>query len=120
MRAGDTITLKDQLMLVGVERPVLIPPPSATRWTRSTRSDCRVLSASPARARPAGSRDDIAIVAGADGHILVLGESSVGKEVAVHAIHTFSGRGARKLVARSAATTPDTLIDVELLGNVGN
>jgi transcriptional regulator of aromatic amino acid metabolism len=38
-------------------------------------------------------RDDIAFIAGAAGHILVLGESGVGKEVVAHAIHGFSTRG---------------------------
>ena len=121
LRPGDTISLKDQLVLVCVERPTRMPPVSSFPMHKigafGEPDVVGMVGESPVAWK---LRDDIAFVAGAVGHILVLGESGVGKEVAAHAIHTFSGRGARKLVARSAATIPDTLIDAELFGNVGN
>lgn len=113
--------LKDQLVLVCVDRPVRMPPvvsfPMDKADTFGLPDAVGIVGESATAWK---LRDDIAFVAGAAGHILVLGESGVGKEVAAHAIHTFSGRGARTLVARSAATIPDSLIDAELFGNVGN
>ena len=50
-------------------------------------------------------------------HVLVLGESGTGKELVAQAIHALGPRSGRRLVARSAATVPATLIDAELFGN---
>ena len=121
LRPGDTLTLQDQLVLLCVKRPHRMPEAS------SFPLDNAKTFGEPDNFGMVGEsnlswklRDDIAFIAGAAGHVLVLGDSGVGKEVAAHAIHGFSSRGPRKLVARSAATIPDTLIDAELFGNVGN
>jgi two-component system nitrogen regulation response regulator GlnG/two-component system response regulator HydG len=63
-------------------------------------------------------RDAIAFAASTDRHVLLLGESGVGKELAARAIHGLSSRGDRALIARNAATMPEGLIDAELFGNV--
>jgi two-component system nitrogen regulation response regulator GlnG/two-component system response regulator HydG len=121
LRAGDTIMLRDQLVLVCVERPVRMPPMISFPMDAANSFGLPDALGMVGESVTAWKlRDDISFVAGAAGHILVLEESGVGKEVAAHAIHAFSGRGARKLVARSAATIPDSLIDAELFGNVGN
>jgi transcriptional regulator with GAF, ATPase, and Fis domain len=52
--------------------------------------------------------------------VLLLGESGAGKELAARAIHGLGDRRARPLVARNAATMPETLIGAELFGNVKN
>jgi two-component system nitrogen regulation response regulator GlnG/two-component system response regulator HydG len=65
-------------------------------------------------------RQAYAFAASTDRHVLVLGESGVGKELAARSIHGLSSRRDRAFVARNAATMPDTLIDAELFGNARN
>ncbi len=65
-------------------------------------------------------RDRLAFAAQSDQHVLLLGESGSGKELAARAVHQLSRRAAEPLVARNAATFPSTLIDAELFGNAAN
>jgi two-component system nitrogen regulation response regulator GlnG/two-component system response regulator HydG len=65
-------------------------------------------------------REQLAFAASTDRHVLVLGESGAGKELAARALHGLSARRDRPFVARNAATMPDSLIDAELFGNVKN
>ena len=65
-------------------------------------------------------REAIAFAAQTTRHVLVLGESGVGKELAARAVHGLSARRGRPLIARNAATIPETLLDAELFGNVKN
>lgn len=62
-------------------------------------------------------RARIAFVAGRDAHVLIRGPSGTGKELVAQAIHHGSPRGQQSLIARNAATFPETLIDAELFGN---
>ena len=121
LRPGDTLTLQDQLVLLCVKRPQRMPEASSFPMKNAESFGDPDSYGMVGESTLAWKlRDDIAFIAGAGGHVLVLGDSGVGKEVAAHAIHRSSSRGSRKLVARSAATIPDTLIDAELFGNVGN
>ncbi len=61
----------------------------------------------------------LAFTARQRGHVLVLGPSGAGKERVAQALHRRSGR-AGPLVARNAATIPQSLLDVELFGHVKN
>ncbi len=65
-------------------------------------------------------RRDIGLLAGRERHVLVLGESGVGKELVARALHGRSPRHGGPWVARNAATFPESLIDAELFGNVRN
>ncbi|MCX5742811.1 MAG: sigma 54-interacting transcriptional regulator, partial [Proteobacteria bacterium] len=65
-------------------------------------------------------RELYAFAASTDRHVLLLGESGVGKELGARAIHGLSTRRDRAFVARNAATMPEALIDAELFGNVKN
>ena len=65
-------------------------------------------------------REAIAFAAQTTRHVLVLGESGVGKELAARAVHGLSARRDRRLIARNAATIPEALLDAELFGNVKN
>ena len=65
-------------------------------------------------------RDQLAFAAQSDQHVLLLGESGSGKELAARALHQLSRRSKNALVARNAATFPSTLIDAELFGNAAN
>jgi transcriptional regulator with PAS, ATPase and Fis domain len=61
-------------------------------------------------------RSELAFAAPRDGHVLVLGATGTGKEVVARALHSESKR-VGPLVARNAATLPESLIDAELFGN---
>src|SRR5262249_20575453 len=65
-------------------------------------------------------RDEVALVAPRHEHVLVLGESGVGKELVAHALHALGPSAGRRLVARNAATVPSGIIDAELFGNAAN
>ncbi len=65
-------------------------------------------------------RDALAVAAGSGLHVLLRGESGAGKELAARALHALSPRANRPLIARSAATFTETLIDAELFGNAKN
>jgi transcriptional regulator with AAA-type ATPase domain len=65
-------------------------------------------------------REAIAFAASTSRHVLILGESGAGKELAARAIHGLSVRRDRTFIARNAATMPDSLLDAELFGNVKN
>ena len=61
-------------------------------------------------------RQELGFVGGRPGHVLILGESGTGKELAANAVHRASRRPG-PLIARNAATFPDTLIEAELFGS---
>ena len=65
-------------------------------------------------------RDRIAFVGPRKAHVLIAGESGTGKELVARAVHASSGRRAKRLVSRNAATIPSGLVDAELFGNVAN
>jgi len=65
-------------------------------------------------------RDELAMAANGPHHVLVLGESGAGKELAARSIHALSARAPRGFVARNAATFPEGLVDAELFGNAKN
>jgi two-component system nitrogen regulation response regulator GlnG/two-component system response regulator HydG len=65
-------------------------------------------------------RERIAFVGPREPHVLVLGESGVGKELAARALHALSPRGKWPLITRSAATLPPERVDIELFGNARN
>jgi len=61
-------------------------------------------------------RQELSFVGGRPGHVLIHGESGTGKELAANAVHRASMR-AGELIARNAATFPETLIEAELFGS---
>lgn len=65
-------------------------------------------------------RDQIAWLATADEHTLILGASGSGKELCARALHALSARKRGPFVARNAATIPVGLVDAELFGNIKN
>jgi anaerobic nitric oxide reductase transcription regulator len=63
-------------------------------------------------------RHEIEILAGSDLTTLVTGETGVGKELVVHAIHAKSRRHDRALVHVNCAALPESLAESELFGHV--
>lgn len=116
---GDTLLLGDQLLLFCTRRPRKLPAPlgaSCRDPPAFGASDAHgIVGESPAAWR---LRDQIARIADADEHTLILGETGAGKELAARAIYALSARVTGPFVARNAATIPASLIDAELFGNV--
>lgn len=61
-------------------------------------------------------RKDIRRVAALDVPVLLMGESGVGKELVVHALHHLSSRRSHRMVAVNAAALPASLVESELFG----
>jgi len=122
---GELVDIEDELVLLCCERP--------SPWTRA------------AGLAPAGAhapeiafggpdamgfvgeseqawevRSHVAFLAARAAHVLVLGPSGVGKEVVAQGIHLLSSRRGKRIVARNAATFPESLVDAELFGNAAN
>ncbi len=74
----------------------------------------QIIGSSPAVVR---LRREIALVAGSDFTILVLGETGVGKELVVRAIHAGSNRKDGPMLYLNCAAMPETLADSELFGH---
>jgi DNA-binding NtrC family response regulator len=64
-------------------------------------------------------REELRFVAMRAGHVLIQGSTGSGKELAARAVHRISSRTGA-LVARNAATIPESLLDSELFGNAKN
>lgn len=114
---GDVLRLGDELVLLCVLRPAVLP---ATRETIdggfpwAAPDPHGVVGESPAAW---ALRDLVAFVGPRPGHVLVLGESGSGKELVARALHRCSARREQPFVARNAATIPDTLMAAELFGH---
>lgn len=61
-------------------------------------------------------RAQVALIARVDVPVLVLGESGVGKEIAVRLIHKMSRRAAKPLLKVNCAALPPELLESELFG----
>ncbi|MFY0534284.1 sigma-54-dependent transcriptional regulator [Nannocystis pusilla] len=118
-RPGDIIEVSDRFMLLLTRRPLDWPggPAWAQDFAFGTADRHGIVGESPAAW---SMRTQLAFLAARDEHVLVVGPSGSGKELAVQAIHAASRRTGRPLIARNAATIPETLIDAELFGNLKN
>ena len=120
VREGDVVELHNAAVFVVVTRPQELSPLRAPEpWDFAFGSADRfgITGESEAVWR---ARDELGFAAATDRHVLLLGDSGVGKELAARAIHGLSTRSERPLVSRNAATLPDALVDAELFGNAKN
>ena len=74
-----------------------------------------ILGTSPAVVR---LREEIALVAGSDLPVLILGETGVGKELVAHQIHAASPRREEALIHVNCAALPEAIAESELFGHV--
>jgi hypothetical protein len=117
VHAGDTITLQNALVLLVVKRPERFtqvqPATSAVTFAFGGPDESGIVGESHAVWR---LRDELRFAARSVGHVLLVGESGVGKELAARAVHELSSRAKKPFLSRSAATFPEGLIDAELFG----
>jgi two-component system response regulator HydG len=123
LRPGDTVHLRRQMVLLYTRRPMLVLIPKgryfpAASWGEFGEPDAYgILGESPAAWR---MREQLAFVAKSATHVLLVGASGTGKELAARAIHAMSERASTPFVDRNAATLPAGLVDAELFGNTKN
>ena len=119
LRQGDTVYLEHQLVLLLVKRPNRTPTCRSFDLTHAPRFGCAddfgIVGES---AESWVVRDQLAFMARRAAHLLILGPSGVGKELAARAVHAMSSRSTAPWIARNAATIPEGLVDAELFGNI--
>jgi len=121
VRSGDTLYLRNQLLLYCTYRPLIAPGLKAYPVDRvppfGEPDRDGMIGESPIMWK---LRDRIAACARTSYHVLVVGESGCGKELAAQAIHSLSNRAHRKLVADNIAAIPPSLASALLFGNKKN
>ncbi|MFO0580117.1 MAG: sigma 54-interacting transcriptional regulator [Polyangia bacterium] len=121
VQPGDTVCLRNQILLYCTRRPTSLPAlkayPSARVGLFGEPDQEGMVGESPLVWK---LRDRLAAYARTGFHILVIGESGTGKELAAQAIHRLSSRAAKKLVADNIAAIPSSLAAALLFGNKRN
>jgi two-component system nitrogen regulation response regulator GlnG/two-component system response regulator HydG len=116
-RVGDIVEIHNAAVFLVASRPLELPASMPAEFAFGAPDPFGIVGES----ETAWSlRSQFQFAASTDRHVLILGESGVGKELAARAIHGLSSRRSQTFVARNAATMPESLIDAELFGNVKN
>ena len=113
---GELIEIEGQLLLWCTRRPAVLPgvrTQAPVPWGQADQDG--LVGESPALW---ALRDQLAFIGPRPGHVLLLGTSGTGKELAARALHRASPRARGPFLARNAATLPEGLVDAELFGHV--
>ena len=113
LRAGDIVDIGTQLTLLCAARPPYWDSSLASLHPFGEPDAHGFVGESPAAWRV---RSELSFAASRAGHVLILGATGTGKELVAQAFHRES-KLAGPLVARNAATLPESLVDAELFGN---
>src|ERR1700730_2915777 len=85
-----------------------------SRLRESSQSKYRIIGESvPMKAL----RQQMALMAGTNGRVLIYGESGTGKELVAHTIHGLSARAEEPFIEVNCAAIPEELIESELFGH---
>lgn len=115
---GDILELENALLLLCVRGPAwLTPMPDVPQHPFGEPDENGIVGESIEAWR---LRRELYFQGPRAAHVLVHGQSGVGKELAARALHALSPRAKGPFVSRNAATLPDGLIDAELFGNILN
>ena len=119
LRVGDVLEIHNAAVYLVTQRPPVLPGQADddARFGFAEADPFGVVGESEAVWK---LRGELAFAASTDRHVLILGESGAGKELAARTIHGLSSRKNRQLISRNAATMPESLLDAELFGNVKN
>ena len=116
LRPGDTLRLRDELVLLCVSRPRVLPKLQAEGPLHpfGEADEFGIVGESEAAYL---MRAQIKSAAKGNDHVLIHGETGTGKELVAAAIHRRSSRGNVPWVPRNAGISTSTLIQSELFGN---
>lgn len=115
VRPGDVVEVGTQLTLLCMIRPRCITLPGLIPTFPFGECDAHGYVGESLAAWKL--RAELAFAAPRRGHVIIFGDTGTGKELVANAVHRCSNRSG-PLVARNAATIPETLVDAELFGNM--
>jgi transcriptional regulator with GAF, ATPase, and Fis domain len=119
-QAGDTLMLENAAVFLVDSRPPALRPSAyypKLEFPFGHADPHGTVGESPAAW---DLRDQLASAALSETHVLLLGKTGAGKELAAAVLHGVSRRSGGPMIARNAATIPSTLLDVELFGSAKN
>lgn len=116
-RPGDTLGVEGTALFLLTERTRVLPQCDYAPFAFGATDSFGIVGESEIAWK---LRRQLAQLARASAHVLVLGASGSGKELCARALHHGSPRQAKTFVSRNAATIPSGIIEAELFGNAAN
>lgn len=116
-RPGDTLGVAGTALFLVTERARVLPKCDFAPFDFGAADTFGIVGESEVAWK---LRQDLALLARSNAHVLILGASGSGKELCARALHLDSPRQAKTFVSRNAATIPSGIIEAELFGNAAN
>jgi len=114
---GDVVSVEGVVSFLVERRPVFALPVSAEAPEFGAADRAGMVGEHP---HSWELRRTLELVGRSGHHVIVLGESGVGKELAARALHRHSDRAQKSLIARNAASIPESLVESEFFGHAAN